>query len=393
MAPRPTVRWSEAAQRWMAWVRFPDGSRRKVERIDKADAKRDLEQLLALRTEEIAPEPRRTKLASFDDLLDAWFEGGCPNVAPTTRSRHARVKSPKTIATARQLVDTSVRPVIGRLRVDRTSTERLEQLFEGMAERGYATSTIDRTWHYLNQACQHGLRQRRIKTNPAADVLLPAARPRKERKSFTIEQVQRLVVDAIPADRRPAMWLTGLMCGLRPGELAGLRWPFVDIDSDAPSIDVAERALELDDRYAGQAAPKTARGRRRIGLHPLLVAALTRHREEQRLLGLYDADGFVFCTQRGTPMTLSNLRRSFRQLCQHAGLGPDWTTYELRHSFVSLVSDQLDDLVKVADLAGHVDTRTTQGYRHSVRPALPHAIEAWDRLLAGEDSHRQAAGS
>jgi integrase len=63
------------------------------------------------------------------------------------------------------------------------------------------------------------------------------------------------------------MWLTGLMCGLRPGELAGLRWPFVDIDSDAPSIEVAERALEVEDRYVGQAAPKTERGKRRIGLH------------------------------------------------------------------------------------------------------------------------------
>ena len=29
----------------MAWVRFPDGSRRKVERIDKADAERDLAEL------------------------------------------------------------------------------------------------------------------------------------------------------------------------------------------------------------------------------------------------------------------------------------------------------------------------------------------------------------
>ena len=100
------------------------------------------------------------------------------------------------------------------------------------------------------------------------------------------------------------------------------------------------------------------------------------------MLGLYDADGFVFCSRNATPMTLNNLRRAFRQVCERAGLGSDWTTYELRHSFVSLVSDQLDDLLKVADLAGHSDTRTTQGYRHAVRPSLPHAIEAWDRLLA-----------
>ncbi|MDP9441814.1 MAG: tyrosine-type recombinase/integrase, partial [Actinomycetota bacterium] len=74
-------------------------------------------------------------------------------------------------------------------------------------------------------------------------------------------------------------------------------------------------------------------------------------------------------------------RRAFKQLCGRAGLGSDWTTYELRHSFVSLVADQLADLVKVADLAGHVDTRTTEGYRHAVRPSIPHAIDAWDRLL------------
>jgi len=81
-------------------------------------------------------------------------------------------------------------------------------------------------------------------------------------------------------------------------------------------------------------------------------------------------------------MSTSNLRRAFQQLCDRAGLGTEWTTYELRHSFVSLVADQLDDLVKVADLAGHIDTRTPQGYRHAVRPSLPHAVEAWDRLLA-----------
>jgi integrase len=182
------------------------------------------------------------------------------------------------------------------------------------------------------------------------------------------------------------MWVTGLMCGLRPGELAGLRWPYVDIDSEAPSITIAERALEIDDKYAGQATPKTERGRRRLGLHPLIVAALARHRDEQQMLGLYDHDGFVFCSRNGTPLTLSNLRRAFQKLCQRAGLGDDWTTYELRHSFVSLVADQLDDLVKVADLAGHVDTRTTDGYRHRVRESLPHDIEAWDRLLSADDT-------
>ena len=83
-------------------------------------------------------------------------------------------------------------------------------------------------------------------------------------------------------------------------------------------------------------------------------------------------------------MTMANMRRAFKTLCERAGLGSEWTTYELRHSFVSLVASQLDDLVKVADLAGHVDTRTTEGYRHQVRPTLPHAVEAWKSMLGHE---------
>ncbi|MCU0270302.1 MAG: site-specific integrase [Acidimicrobiales bacterium] len=365
----------------MAWVRFPDGSRRKVERVEKADAQADLDELLTLRVQAASPDPARNRQATFAEVIEAWFADGCPNVSPTRASRHARLKKANTIANAHQLLGASVLPKIGSLKVDRTTTRRIEELFEAMVAT-HATSTIDRNWNYLNQALQHGVRNRTIKTNPAAGVLLPAKRPPKERRSFSLEQTRVLVTEAIPADPRPAMWLTGLMCGLRPGELAGLRWPYVDIDSATPSIEVAEAALEVKDKYVGQGPPKTNRSRRRIELHPLLVAALQRHRDEQKLLGLYDGEGIVFCTRNGTPMTKSNLRRAFQRLCKNADFGDDWTTYELRHSFVSLVSDQLDDLVKVADLAGHVDTRTTEGYRHNVRPSLPHAVQAWNQLLA-----------
>ena len=195
MARQPTVRWNPSAERWMAWVRFPDGSRRKIERVEKADAKRDLDEMLALRAQAIDPGSRGA-LATFADVISDWFGAGCPNASPTAKSRHARVKSPNTVANARQLLGTSVLPVIGKLFVDRTSTERLEKLFNDMATRGYATSTIDRNWNYLNQACQHALRERRIRSNPAAGVLLPAVKPTKLRKSFTIEEARRLLVDA-----------------------------------------------------------------------------------------------------------------------------------------------------------------------------------------------------
>jgi hypothetical protein len=51
------------------------------------------------------------------------------------------------------------------------------------------------------------LRRGVIKANPAADVLLPAARPPRKRKSFTAEEVGRLL--RVPQDARPALWMRG----------------------------------------------------------------------------------------------------------------------------------------------------------------------------------------
>jgi hypothetical protein len=218
VARRPSVRWNEDKQRWMAWVRFPDGSRSKVERVEKADAERDLNALLELRAQKQSPGPGRQRLATFNEVVDAWFAADCPKVAVSKTSRRARAKAPNTIATAKGLLKKHVRSQVGGLKVDRTKTDRVEQVFHRMADAEYATSTIDHVWCYLNQACVYGLRKGVIKTNPVADALLPAARPAKKRKSFTIDQVDVLLRVAIPADRRPALWITGLMCGPQPGE-------------------------------------------------------------------------------------------------------------------------------------------------------------------------------
>jgi len=109
---------------------------------------------------------------------------------------------------------------------------------------------------------------------------------------------------------------------------------------------------------------------------------------------MYDPEGFVFCTRNGTAISVSNLRKAFRRLLDRAGFPSEqWTTYELRHTFVSVVSDQLGDLTKVVDLAGHADTKTTEGYRYAVREMLPHAINAWNSLLKHNDGDDESAAA
>jgi hypothetical protein len=60
-------------------VRFPDGSRRKVARVEKANAQADLSVLLAQRAAAEKPVPRRQRLASFNELINEWLLAGCPS--------------------------------------------------------------------------------------------------------------------------------------------------------------------------------------------------------------------------------------------------------------------------------------------------------------------------
>ena len=172
----------------------------------------------------------------------------------------------------------SVRGSAG-LRVDRTKTARVERAFQAKADAGYATSAIDHTWTYLHQSCLYALRRGVIKTDPAADVLLPAARPARTRKSLSIEEADKLLHVGIPQDARPALWMTGLMCGLRPRELAGLGWPY----STSTATSRTSTSRNVSTRSNTATSDKRRRNgtqKGRSGLHPLVVEALRRHRNE-----------------------------------------------------------------------------------------------------------------
>nr|WP_307788660.1 tyrosine-type recombinase/integrase [Micromonospora vinacea] len=69
-----------------------------------------------------------------------------------------------------------------------------------------------------------------------------------------------------------------------------------------------------------------------------------------------------------------------------AGLDPrDWTPRELRHSFVSLLSDSGMSLEQIADLCGHSGTTVTESvYRHQLRPVLLGGAVAMDRIFDAE---------
>jgi integrase len=79
------------------------------------------------------------------------------------------------------------------------------------------------------------------------------------------------------------------------------------------------------------------------------------------------------------------LRRDFRRVVDAAGLvGREWAPRELRHSFVSLLSDAKVPIESISRLVGHRSTMVTETiYRKQLRPVIEGGAEVMDRILPG----------
>lgn len=120
--------------------------------------------------------------------------------------------------------------------------------------------------------------------------------------------------------------------------------------------------------------------------------------ERARTGDLWHENGLVFPTRVGTLMDKDNARRAFRSaLVGLPGIDPDdWTPRDIRHSFVSLLSDSGVPLEEISRLVGHSGTSVTElVYRHQIRPVIQTGAIVMDTLFAqdttGNDSYSPAS--
>jgi integrase len=211
---------------------------------------------------------------------------------------------------------------------------------------------------------------------------MPAARRPADQRSLTPGQASALLA-AIKGHRLEALFITGLMLGLRPGELTGLGW--VDLDLET-GILVVNMSLKNERGTLRRGPTKTPKSRRQLRIPAPVIAALRTHREcqedERRLVGAaWIETGLVFTTAIGTPINPSNLRRAFHLVTEPAGLGP-WSPNELRHSAASLLSAAGVPLEVIADVLGHTSTRMLeQHYRHAVKPSIDAHVSVMESLF------------
>lgn len=132
---------------------------------------------------------------------------------------------------------------------------------------------------------------------------------------------------------------------------------------------------------------KTDKSRRTLELPLRAADALRRHHTRQASQRLkageaWHDSGLVFCSATGRPLDAANVRRAFRLITSKAGIGESWSPRELRHSFVSIMSDGGVPIEAIADLCGHSSPAVTgQVYRHQLRPVITRGARVADTVF------------
>jgi integrase len=301
----------------------------------------------------------------------------------------AEWKSPLTLINRRNYAERII-AALGTVKIARLTVAQVERFLADAAAEELSADMLRRLRSTLWLAIRRAERDGKASRNVAALAEIPPA-PRRQSRSMNLDQIRALLELDLTAWWR-AYLTCAAMCGLRPGELLGLRWK--DVDFEAGVLRVRKCLKSLPDPASGKRILvleelKTERSKRTIRMPRQVATALLALRKEQaaaklRLGAAYDVRGLaiVFGDGAGAPKWPQDVRSRFQTLCGRAGIGEGWTPREQRHTFVSVLSDSGVDIEKIADAVGHVNSTVTKAvYRHQIADEITSAATVMDSIF------------
>ena len=366
--------------RWTVDYRDAGGRRRRLTATSRAEA----EDLLADKIRE----SRQPGAFSADreitvrDYHDRWVRVVAHEIKP------------RTLMGYRQQFRLHILPALGRVRIRELhrgtiKTFLIDKRASGLGKNSVRliraalsamlSSAVDDAIIAANPALQLGLK---LRGQP--DRLTPVERQQTIRPMGAAELAAFLETAEHVTPPYAALFLLLGHTGLRPGEAFALRW--TDIDFDAGRLQV-ERAWS-----AGRIESTKTGARRIVDLTDRLVRRLRRLQLERKLearrRGWPEMPPWVFCTEAGTPLDESRVRKAFAKALEAAGLPPH-RVYDLRHTFASVLLARGVPLTYVSAQLGHaLPTTTLQFYARWVPAKGERFIEAVDDRTADPRWHR-----
>lgn len=216
-------------------------------------------------------------------------------------------------------------------------------------------STADYSYRVLRAILNEAASQGIIKRSPA---------PLKKRQQITsarpIIDINQLIVLATeaPLQYSLAVLIAGI-CGLRSGEVFGLRRK--DIDLTARTITVQQAIVSVPGKGTIIGPPKTRSSVRTISYPDFLQSKFEVH-----LTHFTDpaASALVFTTATGSPVTVEERRKWWDETRAKTGL-TDLHFHDLRHLAATLAAQHGASLAELQARLGHSTVNAAMRYQHA----------------------------
>lgn len=308
-------------------------------------------------------------------FLDAWLED--------TIKPNLRYKTYEHYCWCVRHVNTE----IGDIQLQKLMPQHIQRLHAKKRAEGYSPQSVKHFHRMLSKAINDAVKWGLLDRNVVSLVSTPRV-PRSDMCVLTAEQAQRFLAEA-SGNFLEALFVVAITTGARVGELLGLNWDDVNLQTGKMHIRralgrQAEKGLVLVE-------PKTERSRRTIHLTTLAIGALKEHQLRQQQLKGYGKPGWnehnlVFCNHFGKPFDHSSMMKDyFHPLLVKVGL-PSIRFHDLRHTAATLMF-QLDVHPKVVqEMLGHSSISVTlDTYSHAIPTMQARAVEQLSNLLTTLD--------
>lgn len=267
-------------------------------------------------------EPDKTTVSEF---LKRWLVHVKPSVSSKTHERYT------------ELCELNIKPLLGDVILNKLKTERIDNalsiaLVSGRVDGkgGLSPTTVRHIRRVLVMALGQAVTWELLPRNPATTSKAPKL-VKKPMKAFDANQTAMLL-QAVEGKRLHIPVLLAVMCGMRRGEIAALRWKHVDFEGSRMFVIESAEQTNKETRYK---EPKSGKGRV-VDLPASVTKALQTHRAKQAenllLLGIrLTDDNFIVADHEGKPFQPRSFTDAWQDLIRGLDL-PRIRFHDLRHT-------------------------------------------------------------
>jgi len=273
------------------------------------------------------------------------------------------------MSTYRAHIRNHIVPKLGDIKLSNLKTRDIQMMYNALLrrEKPLTAKTIKNIHGVLHKALSQVVKLGYIRYNPADNVSLPKVE-KPELKPITDEHIAEFL-EAIKGHCYELLYTIDLFTGMRKGEILGLTWDCVNLDT---GVVVINKQLIQEKKKGGQyklASTKNSKGRTvRI---PPSVIELFRQQKAKQISWKKEAGSawdnslnLVFTNEIGGHLSHTTVTHSFKKIVQSIGL-ESTRFHDLRHSYaVAAIESGIDMKTIQQNLGHHAASFTMDVYGH-----------------------------